>query len=416
MDYKDTRRERRVDGVRATVEFEYQKYNVINISASALLIESESGFAPETVEKFRSSACEFKLLDLASNSEMLCRGKFVRCEESESGGKVPDRQGGGEVPERQGRGKVTRIALSFEPKEKKSTRPLRSIAVGGGKGGVGKTLFSVNLAVTLSQVADKEVILFDGDFGNANCHTLLGITRLEKTVEDYLRQGLRLQEIVVPTAYKKMGLICGASDKIDNILRESSKKERLLQDLRQLTSDYVIVDLGAGVGDDALDIYNAADDRIIVVTPELTALQNAYSFVKAALFHDLRSRRVLGPVFDEIGNDLKILSTLVGRLSADDERRLEFRSVISRQRVGIVGNMIESEKDHAILRRLQEIIKEYLDVDSMILGTLGPSAEVRHSVNRITPFVTTNAYSVNSQVVRQIAIKIETDRKVSAVG
>ena len=166
------------------------------------------------------------------------------------------------------------------------------MAVGGGKGGVGKTIVSTNLALLLADANKHQVVVFDGDFGNANCHTLLGITKIDHSIEEYFAQNNKLSELIRLTAYPKVGLICGAANKMDGFLAEPAIKKRLFQDLPgHWTWIFVIIDLGAGVGDETLDLYNFSDEKLVVVTPQFTSLENAYSFVKSAFIRDLKSRK-----------------------------------------------------------------------------------------------------------------------------
>ena len=168
----------------------------------------------------------------------------------------------------------------------------KTIAVGGGKGGVGKTIVAVNLALALSRLL-KNVTLFDGDVGNCNCNTLLGITRVDGSLEEYLRKERSLDEITVSTAYPGLRLVCGAQNKVDAFL--TAEMPRLLNDIRQVDADCLVIDLGAGMSDETLDLYRLADDKIIVVTPQVTSLQNAYGFIKSAFFHDLKRSRTCRP-------------------------------------------------------------------------------------------------------------------------
>ena len=387
----DNRTFGRINAVNAIFVFEGKTYDVVDISQNGLLIECKSGFADETVRKFSSGNFKFRLVDPASGSEIDFIGELARSEKASQ----LDR--------------VTRIGLSFKQK-REDGQPVwqtegrrKRIALGGAKGGVGKTIISVNLAFALSQM-NKRVTLFDGDFGNANCNTLLGITRVESSVEDYLCKDLALNDVRLSTMYPQLSLICGVQNKVDDLITE--KKELLLNDIRMIDSDYLVIDLGAGVSDDTLDLYKLADEKIIILTPQFTALQNAYGFIKSAFYNDLKDVNGLVSLLGEAGSDPIKLNSLINNLDPDHNTRREFISVVARQSFKIVGNMVDSEKDLKIIENLQQVVKDYLNIESLILGTLESSKEIENSVNRLTPFVALNPGAKNSQEIKWIATKI----------
>ena len=394
----------RINAVNAGFVFEGRTYDVVDISSNGLLIECKSGFKEETVRKFRSGNFEFRLVDPVSGSEIDFIGDLVRSERA-----VQD-------------DRVERIGLSFRQKRESGQRVWqagggakageqaaaagtgkKTIAMGGGKGGVGKTIISVNLALALSQM-NKRVTLFDGDFGNANCNTLLGMTRVESSVEDYLCKDLSLEEVMLSTSYPQLSLICGAQNKADDLI--SGKRQRLLNDISMIDCDCLVIDLGAGVSDDALDLYKLANEKIIILTPQFTALQNAYGFIKSAFYHDLKENNGSAAFLEEAGSDPVRLKSLVGSLDSDNSTRAEFTRVAERQSFKIVGNMVDSEKDLKIIENLQQVVKDYLNIESMVLGTFESSKAIQSSVNRLTPFVALDPEAKNSREIKWIATKI----------
>jgi hypothetical protein len=293
-----------MDAIKATFVFDGQSYDVKSLTASGLQVECADGFADETIRKLRGGSFEFVLRDLATGNELELIGELARYERDDSlqgaygGGGIVRvwidtlKGAGGYVREKTwsrpvrrdggpGTGEGPEAAVSPDAAR---GRAGRTIAVGGGKGGVGKTLVSVNLSLALSRM-EKSVILLDGDIGNCNCNTLLGITRVESSLEDYLRRERSLSEITVSTAYPGLRLVCGAQNKVDAL--PAAEMSRLLDDIGQVEADVLVIDLGAGMSDETLDLYRLADDKIIVVTPQVTSLQNAYGFIKSAFFHDL---------------------------------------------------------------------------------------------------------------------------------
>jgi flagellar biosynthesis protein FlhG len=164
------------------------------------------------------------------------------------------------------------------------------IAVGGGKGGVGKSVLSAHLAVALGQLGQR-VLLIDADFGGANLHTLLGCPPPSLSLSDLLRKTAAFVDVVVPTGHPGVSLVGGAFDSIDVANMQHGQKQRLLRDLtRHFYDDQnttLIVDLGAGTSFNTLDFFLSSDIGIVVALPEPTSVENAFRFVKAAFFRHL---------------------------------------------------------------------------------------------------------------------------------
>ncbi|MDF1563815.1 MAG: P-loop NTPase [Deltaproteobacteria bacterium] len=160
-------------------------------------------------------------------------------------------------------------------------------AVGGGKGGVGKTLFSVNLAVAMARRGER-VVLVDADLGGANCHTVLGLASPQRCLADFIsRKVERLDEVLVPTTIPNLWLASGSRG-LEAANPRHVQKLKLLRHVRQLDVDHVLMDLGAGSAFNVLDFFLAADERIVVVAPEPTSIENAYHFLKSAFYRSLR--------------------------------------------------------------------------------------------------------------------------------
>lgn len=153
------------------------------------------------------------------------------------------------------------------------------ISVTSGKGGVGKTNVSVNLALCLSRLGKRCVIL-DADLGLANVDVLLGLTP-EKNLFHLFHEGVSLRDILYPTAHG-FSILPAASGVSEMLSLSTGQKLELLEamDVLEVDTDFLIVDTGAGINDNVLYFNLAAQERLVVVTPEPTSLTDAYALIK----------------------------------------------------------------------------------------------------------------------------------------
>lgn len=157
---------------------------------------------------------------------------------------------------------------------------MRVIAVTSGKGGVGKTTITVNLALALADYGQR-VIILDGDLGLANVDIAFGLSA-RYTIEHLLSGEKTLEEILL-IGPKGIGIIPGGSgvqglanlerDKLANVIANLGRLEKL--------TDLLIIDTGAGLGHTVINFLRAADDVIMVTTPEPTAITDAYGLLKS---------------------------------------------------------------------------------------------------------------------------------------
>ncbi|MCC6330152.1 MAG: P-loop NTPase [Acidobacteria bacterium] len=164
----------------------------------------------------------------------------------------------------------------------RNSRASRCIAVTGGKGGVGKSNFAVNLSLELGQLGNQ-VALLDADFGLANADLLCGVT--PKYHLGHVVEGLKtLEEVTVPLS-PEVELIPGGSG-IEELANFSlSNRPQILEQMREMEEDldYMVIDTAAGISDAVSGVLAAASEVVIVVTPEPTAIIDAYATIKVML-------------------------------------------------------------------------------------------------------------------------------------
>ena len=169
----------------------------------------------------------------------------------------------------------TELEETSEPE----TRRGRVIAVTSGKGGVGKSTLSVNLAIALGRLGQK-VLLFDGDLGLANINVLMGIIP-EFSIYEVLKGKKKLSDIIIPTGFG-IDIIAGANGISQLANLTDAQRDLFVEQLAELEGyDLLMIDTGAGVGANVLGLVLPADDIIVVTTPEPTAITDAYGMIKS---------------------------------------------------------------------------------------------------------------------------------------
>ncbi len=167
----------------------------------------------------------------------------------------------------------------------------RVIAVTSGKGGVGKSNTSINLALQY-QRRGKRVVILDADFGLANVEVMFGVIP-KHNLSDVIFKGMDIKDII-SEGPEGVGFVSGGSGIAKLVNLDKEQIRRLVTKMTELEeiADIVIIDTGAGISDSVMEFLTASPELILVTTPEPTSITDSYSLLKALTMNKGYNRNV----------------------------------------------------------------------------------------------------------------------------
>ena len=308
---------------------------------------------------------------------------------------------------------------SFEEADRKV------MAIASGKGGVGKTVLTASLGVGLAALG-KEVILVDADFGGANLHTCMGFLEPKYTFLDYYTMEREtLEDIILDSPIDKLKLISGACGTLGMANPKYSQKQKLIRDLRNLNADYIIMDLAAGSSYNVIDFFLAVDEQIVVTTPEPTAIQEAFDFIKLCLIRKLQQAfknepEVLSVLEIEGFNNMTQLNASITDLLENIDKtnskiiqRVE--QELSSFRPKLILNMVMEPDEIKEGMSIKTAASELLAIDIDYIGYIEYDETMRQSVKDLRPFVLHNPGSRAARdIAKIVTLKLMKKNRVEA--
>ena len=255
---------------------------------------------------------------------------------------------------------------SAAPGNSKQSRKTRIITVASGKGGVGKTNVSVNMALAYARLG-KKVIVMDADLGLANVNVMLNMIP-KYNLYHVIRKQKTMKDILLDTEYG-IQIVAGASgfSKIANLSED--ERQNFINELYTLSNaDIIIIDTSAGVSNNVLSFVAAADDAVIVTTPEPTAITDAYGIIK-----------IIATEIDNLNMGLKLV-------------------------VNRVKTVAEAKK---VADRMINIAGQFLNLKVDYLGFIYDDPAVPQAVLRQKPFMVLDPKSKASLCMQHIVGRME---------
>jgi flagellar biosynthesis protein FlhG len=303
--------------------------------------------------------------------------------------------------------------------ERVAPQTIRSInhilAIGGGKGGTGKSLITASIGICLADKGNS-VLLVDADLGTANLHTFLGLGPPSMGLSDFItKKKSTIHGIVTKTGINNLKLISGAKDMIGMANLSYGQKARILNNIKRLNYKYILIDLGPGTSFNTLDFFLISHSGILITSPEPTSIENTYRFMRGLLFRYLRnavSQQVVRTlidkgirqkdghkfetVFDLLDAIVKIEPTLGDTIS----------NYLSSLDIKLIVNQVRTPRDRSIAQNMALAAKKYFGIPIDFLGSVSYDNKVRKGLLQKKPLTAYYPYSKVFEEISEITQKI----------
>lgn len=279
------------------------------------------------------------------------------------------------------------------------------IAIGGAKGGVGKSLMAANLGVYLAAQGHRTVVV-DLDLGAANLHLYLGVWALRHRINDYLDKKVEdLESIAVKTEHGP-AIIGGGSSRLGSANLPYTRKLKLMRAIRRIDADVIILDLGGDTSYNILDFFLLSHTGLVLTTCDPAAYLDAYTFIKMALYR--RLARLFGAESayrrfkDERLEDVirtfvapsdtrhpRYVSDLFNQISMHaPEKRDMVERAVAEFRPKLIVNMVQHRREaQDLIRRMRAVSLRMLSVPIECAGTLSAHPDIASSAHDLIPEV-----------------------------
>ena len=289
------------------------------------------------------------------------------------------------------------------------------IPVASGKGGVGKSLLSANLAIALGQQG-KKVVLVDLDLGASNLHLVIGQNPSNESLGSWFTEKSDFKDIIKPTDYQNVSFIAGDSQIPDLTSLKHAQKIKLIRNLKNIDADYLILDLGAGTHQFILDMFLLSPQGIVVSSPAVTATLNGYLFLKNAVFRLLYTTFKRNTPGRELIDSLKKDSASMQKLyipklvqalaQVDPQNTKLFVNRMNQFRPRLVMNMIDDPKDADKAQRIKNSCNQYLGLEIDYLGLMYRDLLQDKALASRLPVVVYKPQSLLGQAIYRISDKV----------
>jgi flagellar biosynthesis protein FlhG len=276
------------------------------------------------------------------------------------------------------------------------------IAIGAGKGGVGKSFVASSLGITLTKL-NRSVLLVDFDLGGANLHTHLGAAPSSPSLLSFLEGKNSMANLIKPSSIPKLSYVQGAWEgwEIPPCSKEISIK--MVSELKALPFDFIIIDLGPGATAAHMQIFKNADEKLLITSAEPTALEKTYRFLESWIMYEM-SLHSTADAFNSLKSALREFRATKkkGHFSFRDYLEkaggfsFDYFAALESAPLRLIVNGTRSHQDQQLGYSIKSVCKKYFDLPISYLGPIDYDNAVWHSVRSREPFLVAKPFTALS--------------------
>jgi len=290
------------------------------------------------------------------------------------------------------------------------------IPIASGKGGVGKTFLTANLAIALAEKGHPTVAV-DMDLGGSNLHSFLSLPNRFPGIGDFLKaRSTELEEMLVPTEIPNLKFLPGDGQTPFMANIPYAQKIRLISRIVKLPAEYVLLDLGAGTSFNTLDFFRLSTHGLVITTPEYPAIMSMLAFLKHFLLRviegnfttNYRIREMLRSLYKQPMNGHQgIIRTLRSKIAAiDPEAGETVAAVFHKYRPRVIFNMGGHPDEVKIAEQIDYSLKNILSLEADYFGFIFDDPNIRESIKKRTAFLPNYRESMGAESITRIAERI----------
>lgn len=267
--------------------------------------------------------------------------------------------------------------------------------IGGGKGGIGKSFIISSVGNYLAQKG-KSVVLIDADLGGANLHTFLGVNKPKNSLTDFFDKKIPIAEIIADTGIPNMRLLIGAVRSFAPSNIKYTQKLKFFRHIGKINADYILIDVGAGAHFNTIDTFLIADKMIVLIVPEIIAVENMYFFLKNVFL-----RKLMNSMNDHGLKDMFIstwkkrekynISNLYQFISYLKDLSNPIENIVDKElsnfMVYILLNQVRSNQEIMIGNSVKSICMKYFGLNSQYIGYVEHDDFISRCVNKRQPYM-----------------------------
>ena len=298
-------------------------------------------------------------------------------------------------------------------------------AVGGGKGGVGKSFIVSAIGTVLARQGNR-VLLIDADLGGATLHHFLGMKKAAGSLSDFFDRGVDLEDLVVNTSLDGLNFIRGHKSSLGSENITYTQKNKFLRHLKKLADEYlVLVDLGAGSSHNIIDTFLTADLMTLVIVPEIISVENMYSFLKNALFRRLvaglgeigRQHVLLDAWKRRHENGIKGFKGLISRMGErDDEVGERVRRDIAEFKIHLIVNQARNNQEAMVGNAVKSVCLKYFGINTLYSGYVEHDEFISRCVNRREIYLESYPASRCAREIERLTKNLLEGRQISIIS